>query len=86
MSNATVSLKNCFFNRERKSLVVSSDLTRGFPAEVNVRSHFTDRVVRFVPDHEAAERYEFWDGEEMWYRPTEEIKNVDCLVVSNMIE
>lgn len=73
-----ITLDECEFNKERKLLIAVSP-TSGFPKEIEVYSHFTDRVILFTKDEAAALRNEFWDGELYEYRPTTQVKNVECL-------
>ncbi len=75
------------FNKERRTLLgEASELGirtgAAFPLEVMVRSAHTGRVIRFAYDHAAAERNEWWDGEQAEYIPVEHC-NVERLVIIN---
>lgn len=67
-----LSTKDCEYYKSQSKLVASSKLfAGGFPREVFVESHYTGRVVRFVPltpDHKNFDQDQ-WDGEEMHYSP-----------------
>jgi len=67
-----IDLNRFAFNKTSGLLSASlSDLgMRRLPTEVEIRSHLTGHVVKFVYDTEAAERHEFWDGEMAEYVPT----------------
>lgn len=77
-----ITLDDCTWNKERKSLSVVFSYGRGYPAQIEVYSHYTGRVVTFTKDEGAALRNEFWDGEFYEYIPFEAIRNVTRLTVS----
>jgi len=71
-----IDLHRFAFNKTSGLLSASlSDLgMRKLPQEVEIRSHLTGHVVRFVYDNEAAMRAEFWDGEMAEYKPTSDCR------------
>jgi len=77
-----IPLKLFLFSKEKKYLQISSEVFSGsFPREFYIRSHHTDKVVKFVLDEEKAKLHEFWDGEMAEYIPSVPMKNVKCVVV-----
>jgi hypothetical protein len=76
-------LSACEYQKAQKLLVVSSDITGGFPDAIRVVSHHTGKVVLFEVDVQAGIDHEFWDGEMCEYVPVEATPNVTRLVVSN---
>jgi hypothetical protein len=83
MTNIELSLQQFQFVRKSGLLSIASKYVNGrqFPDTIDIRSHHTGRVVRFVKDTEAAIRNEFWDGEACQYKPLEPIPNVKSLMV-----
>ena len=83
---ATVPLSVCVFDKQRKSLRLSSEFA-GKPSQLFVESHHTGRVVRFVPVGPEDKLFDQdqWDGEQQVYRPVggEAVTNVDHLVIFN---
>jgi hypothetical protein len=77
-----VDLKFCDYDKNRRALIMSSDII-GMPQQFFVRSHHTGKIVRFVAigPHDVLFDQDGWDGEQMIYRPTSEQKNVDHLVI-----
>lgn len=72
------------YDKDRKVLIGKSYLFGGtFPAEIMVLSTVTFRTVRFLRDMNAAYDNEFWDGEQMEYKPDTPLKNVVKLVISH---
>lgn len=70
------------YDKDRKVLVGKSYLFgRTFPKEIMVLSVVTGRTVRFIYDLNAAYDNEFWDGEQMEYKPEIPLKNVTKLVI-----
>jgi hypothetical protein len=77
-----ISLKVCSYLKKEKSLKISSEFFAGsFPREFYVRSHHTNKVVKFIYDEEKAKRQEFWDGEYAEYIPEVPMKNIERAVV-----
>jgi len=54
-----------------------------FPDQINVASHWTGKVVRFVKDYARNEANEWYDGEQCDYRPVDPSGNVVRLSVCN---
>jgi hypothetical protein len=82
--NQTINTADCEFKKARKTLAAPHSLIQGgFPAQVDVKSAHTGKVVTFVFDHEAAQNAEYWDGEQAEYVPAEPIPNVERLVIYN---
>jgi len=75
---------NEFEFRKASKVLVMSGFEASFPAQIDVESSASGRIVRFVVDQEAAMDNEFWDGEEMHYVPSEALPNVKHLVLSHM--
>jgi hypothetical protein len=75
----------CEYRKAQKTLIVSSELTPGFPERVRVTSDVTGRTVDFVVDVEAGIAAEFWDGEMCEYKPVEPMDRVICLVISHFV-
>lgn len=72
------------YDKDRKVLVGKSYLfNRTFPKEIMVLSSETGRTVRFINDLNAAYENDFWDGEQMEYKPDIPLKNVVKLVISH---
>jgi len=78
-----VSLDLMQFEKQEKTLKVSTRITMGFPGELDVLSPHTGRMVRFVPIGPLDPRFcqDGWDGEMSIYRPLEDLPNVKYLVV-----
>jgi hypothetical protein len=79
---------SCFkYDKARKMLIASTaqvGLPMGrFPEFLEVRSHHTGRVVKWIFDNHAAMQAEFWDGEEAHYFTHEDLKTVETLVIHN---
>lgn len=59
----------------------------GMPSELFIKSHHTDRVVRFVPLNEKHPMFsqDCWDGEQMMYEPApgEYKTKVETVVIYN---
>ena len=59
------------YNKTNNTLYGCSEQFGGcFPVTIDVKSHVTGSVVRFVVDQAAAIDAEFWDGEMMQYKST----------------
>ena len=79
-----VDLKLCEYDKTRKVLKLASEYF-GMPLTFGVRSHYTGKVVRFVPVNPADPLYDedHWDGEQQIYRPVEHVPNVEYMVIYN---
>jgi hypothetical protein len=74
----------CEFRKATKTLRVAHSLIGGgFPAEIQVVSVHTGKIMTFKQDIEAGIANEFWDGEMCEYVPAEPLPNVAKLVVYN---
>jgi hypothetical protein len=84
MTIPTFSTKSFSYDSARKTLIAEASelFLNGFPKQLAVQSHHTGRTVLFGVDLEAAMAEEFWDGEQMVYRPLEKA-NVKRLVIIN---
>lgn len=85
MSNTpTIDLSVCDFDKTRKVLKLVSEYI-GMPREFFVKSHHTNKVIRFVSIGPSDSLYDEdgWDGEQKIYRPATPVKNVDHLVIYN---
>jgi len=71
---------DCDFDASKGILKCRSGVGN-YPQVVEVTSHHTGKVVRFVRDEELAIANEGWDGEECWYKPQEILPRVDYLVL-----
>jgi hypothetical protein len=73
------------YNKNSRLLTASlRDLgMRTLPQEVEIRSHLTGHIVKFVYDNEAAERHEFWDGEMAEYKPVGECRVAKLAIIAN---
>lgn len=70
------------YDKDRKVLIGTSDLFDGtFPPEIMVLSTVSWRTVRFIRDLNAAYDNDFWDWEQMEYKPEIPLRNVDKLVI-----
>lgn len=80
----TVSLELCEYRKGTRVLTLASEFF-GMPREFFVRSHLTDRVVKFtvVTPSDSLYSEDQWDGEEQIYRPVEHLPNVDYMVIYN---
>lgn len=77
-----INLQDCSFNKETGRLTLSSEFFCGaFPADLIISSHHTGNEVRFVKDHAAAERNEWWDGEMYEYLPVDPTNNCSGLTI-----
>jgi len=77
-----VSLERCEFDKNRKVLKLASEYC-GMPSQLFIRSHRTDKDVRFVtvgPEDKLFD-HDHWDGEMKIYRPVGDVPNVDHLVI-----
>lgn len=79
-----IPLKFCHFKAHCKKLSISSEYC-GMPQAVDVKSHHTGKVVRFVPVQEGHPMWDEdgYDGEQMVYEPIVPVKNVSVLVIYN---
>jgi hypothetical protein len=80
----TVNLKLCEFDKNRKVLKLSSEYF-GMPSTFYVKSHYTGKVVRFVPVNPEDVLYDHdqWDGEQQIYRPVGNVPGVEHMVIYN---
>lgn len=77
-----ISLAHFDFDPSNGSLTISSDSFGGmFPTEIIVHSHHTGNQIKFIIDHAAAARNEFWDGEMCEYIPIQPTNNCSRLTV-----
>lgn len=80
-----ISLQSCDWFPKTRQLVTSSELFAGtFPRIVEVESHYTNRVITFVPIPPGHDWYneDQYDGEEQHYIPTDNTDNrVEELIV-----
>lgn len=86
MNQATprVSTNVCEWVAERRTLVVSSEAFAGsFPRRVEIESHYTGRVVTFVPVGPGDSRWDEdgWDGEQCVYRASDVTARAETLVI-----
>jgi len=80
MTTMNVELKTFAFDKKTKVL---SGVSHYFPVDLDVVSHHTGRVVKFVPigsDHTQYDE-DHWDGELAIYEPTENDTNVKTLIL-----
>ena len=84
MSIPRIELKLCEYDKKRKVLKLASEYL-GMPREFFVRSHHTDKEVRFVAIGPEDKLYneDGWDGEQCIYRPIGNVPNVDYMVIYN---
>jgi hypothetical protein len=78
----TVELKFCEYDKNRKVLKLASEFF-GMPREFFVRSHHTNKMVRFTsvgPEDKLFDQDQ-WDGEQQVYRPVGNVPNVDHMVI-----
>jgi len=77
-----VDLKWCEFYKAGKRLSLASEFC-GMPSQIDVRSQTTGKIVRFVAVQPGDPWYDQdnWDGEQMVYRPTTPVPNVEKLVI-----
>ena len=79
-----VDLRKCDYDKQRKVLKLASEYI-GMPSQFFVESHYTGRVIRFVPVGPEDKLFDQdqWDGEQQIYRPVdgEAVTNVDHLVI-----
>jgi hypothetical protein len=83
---SVASLRHCQFNRDQRTLTMSSRVI-GMPQQFMVESHHTGRQVRFVavgPEDLLFDQ-DGWDGEQCIYRPVGTVPNVDYMVISHCI-
>ena len=83
MADTYISTADCDYNKKTGTLVKPHNA--GFPREVFVESHRTQRVVRFVPIPMSHPMYDQdgWDGEQAVYQPVadEAYTNAKILVL-----
>ena len=77
-----VSLDMCQYNRKMKQLTLPASVI-GMPREFFVKSHVTQKEVRFTAIHPSDVLYDQdqWDGVQQIYRPTTDLNTVDHLVI-----
>jgi hypothetical protein len=68
----TLDMAEMEYDLSKKALTFYMDRGEAWPSEVEVVSHHTGRVIRFVYDLELAQQNDFWDGELTALKPTEE--------------
>ena len=80
----TVELKLCEYRKDKKYLALASEYC-GMPAKLFVRSHHTGKTVTFeaVQPGDPLWDEDGWDGEQCIYRPTNNVSNVEYLVIYN---
>ena len=79
-----VGLEYCTYDKRGKKLILASEFfAGGFPREIELRSHYTGKVITFIPVQQGDELYDEdgWDGEQCIYRPIQFVPNVDYLIV-----
>lgn len=78
-----IKLSDCVFKKDRKALFVDSQITEGFPSQIEVYSEHTKRTVVFFPITEGHPQfdYDFWDGEMAIYEPDYPTPNVRTLTI-----
>lgn len=83
MSNIpTISLQLCEYDKANKILRLPSEYY-GMPNEFFLKSHHTDKVVRFkvIDQYDLLFDPDGWDGEICIYRPFGNVPKVDHLVI-----
>ena len=81
---SNVDLSVFTFNKKNKVLSAgSSYFYNTFPVDLDVISHHTGRVVKFVPIGRNHPQFDedHWDGEQMVYEPLDNDTNVKTLVI-----
>ena len=70
------------YNREMKKLTLPASVI-GMPREFFVKSHVTQKEVRFTAIHPSDVLYDQdqWDGVQQIYRPTTDLNTVDHMVI-----
>ena len=78
----TIDLKLCEYDKNRKVLKLASEYV-GMPRQFYVKSHHTDKEVRFVEvgPYDILYDEDGWDGEQKIYRPVGVVPNVDYMVI-----
>lgn len=82
--NPTIRMEDCRYDKSTKTLTLASE-PYGMPPKIRVRSHFTGRIVEFIPapiGHRFFDEDGF-DGEMVIYIPVVELPNVEKLVIYN---
>lgn len=84
MNKNTITLKDCGYNAETKSLRISSEFF-GMPSKFSVYSHHSGRTVEFIRIYMDDPMFDpdQWDGEQQIYRPVQKTKNVEYCVIYN---
>jgi hypothetical protein len=82
MEKIQIDLAYFDYDNTTKTLRTNSENLGGtFPRVIEIRSHHTGRVARFVVDEARETEMEGWDGELCEYIPTQPLPNVVRLVV-----
>lgn len=79
-----ISLTDCKYDKVKKQLICSVDsVDQRYPSSVSIKSPYTGRVVEFKVIGPEDPRFcmDQWDGEQQMYRPTENIKGVEYLII-----
>lgn len=78
-----INLKDCDFNKVRKTLSIPARFVNGFPREIIVHSHHTGRDILFRtldPSHPDFDE-DGWDGEQALYAPVQPLSTINTLAI-----